>query len=114
MELEAISHEIFFSRVQQEPELSDDLDKLLEFIRDKKASLVIDLSQVDIITSTSLTRFDKLWKHCSENSHHLVLCNASPVTRGIFTITQLDLNEFESDKANAIELVKLYMEDSNK
>ena len=112
MELEEISHEIFFSKVQSEPELHHDLGELLKVIRDKRASLVIDLSQVDIITISSLTRFNKLREHCSANGHHLILCNTRPTTKGIFVVTNCAFHEFESDKASAIKLVNLYLEDS--
>jgi len=51
---------------------------------------VVDFSAIDIITSSSLSKFLKLRKMLMDAGHELVFCNVAPATKGIFSVTGLE------------------------
>ncbi|MDT8303870.1 MAG: STAS domain-containing protein [Sedimentisphaerales bacterium] len=90
--------------LSREPEMRDELEAVMEMVRDKcNCDVVIDFSDVDIVTSSSLSKLLKLRKMLSDSGHKLVLCNVSAATKGIFMITGLDGNfEFADDKSEVL------------
>lgn len=87
--------------LSREPEMRDELEAVMEMVRDRgDCDVVIDFSGVDIVTSSSLSRLLKLRKMLSDRGHKLVLCSVASATKGIFMITGLDSNfEFADDKS---------------
>ncbi len=85
----------------QEPEMRDELETVVEMVRDRSnCDVVIDFSGVDIVTSSSLSKLLKLGEMLSGNGHKLVLCSVAASTKGIFMITGIDGNfEFADDKS---------------
>ena len=90
--------------LSREPEMKDELEAATEMVRDKgDCDVVIDFTDVDIVTSSSLSRLLKLRKILSDIGHKLVLCNVSAATKGIFMVTGLDGNfEFADDKSKVL------------
>jgi len=88
----------------REPEMRDELDAVMEMSRDKSdCDVVMDFTDVDIVTSSSLSKLLKLRKIVSDSGHKLVLCNVSAATKGIFMVTGLDSNfEFADDKSKVL------------
>ena len=84
--------------------MGDELKTVTEIVRDRgDCDVVIDFSSVDIVTSSSLSKFLKLQKLLTDCSHRLVFCNVAPATRGIFTVTGLDgIFELVDDKFVAL------------
>jgi len=65
--------------------------------------VVIDLSNVDIMTSLTLSGFLKLHKLLTASGQRLILCNAAPITKDIFHVTCFDaIFEFIDDKSDAL------------
>ena len=85
----------------EEPETGNELGTVTEMMRERgDCDVVIDFSDVDIVTSSSLSKLLKLRKMLSDSGHKLVLCSVSSATKGIFMITGLDGNfEFADDKS---------------
>jgi anti-anti-sigma factor len=87
-----------------EPETGNEHISVTKMVCDRgDCDVVIDFSDVDIVTSSSLSKLLKLRKMLSDSGHKLVLCSVSAATKGIFMITGLDGNfEFADDKSEVL------------
>ncbi len=103
------SEDIILVDLPQEPELGDELKTVTEAVRDRgDCEVVIDFSDVDIITSSSLSKLLKLRKLVGDCGHRLVFCSVAPATKGIFTITGLDgIFEIVDDKFVALASLQM-------
>lgn len=103
------SEDIILVDLPQEPELGDELKTVTEAVRDRgDCEVVIDFSDVDIITSSSLSKLLKLRKLVGDCGHRLVFCSVAPATKGIFTITGLDgIFEIVDDKFIALASLQM-------
>jgi anti-anti-sigma factor len=103
------SEDIILVDLPQEPELGDELKTVTEVVRDRgDCEVVIDFSDVDIITSSSLSKLLKLRKLVGDCGHRLVFCSVAPATKGIFTITGLDgIFEMVVDKFVALASLQM-------
>jgi len=89
----------------REPEMANELITVSEKVCDRgDCDVVIDFSDVDIITSSSLSKLLKLRKKLSDNGHKLVFCSVSLVTKRIFLVTGLEkISNFADDKFMALK-----------
>ena len=96
--------DIILVDLPQEPQMGDELKNVTEIVRDRgDCDVVIDFSSVDIVTSSSLSKFLKLRKLLVDCGHRLVFCNVAAATKGIFTVTGLDgVFEIVDDKFVAL------------
>ena len=103
------SENIVLVDLPQEPEMGDELKTVTEIIRDRgDCDVVVDFSQVDIVTSSSLSKLLKMRKLVGDCSHRLVFCSVAPATRGIFTVTGLDgVFELADDKFVALASLQM-------
>jgi anti-anti-sigma factor len=103
------SEDIILVDLPQEPELGDELKTATEAVRDRgDCEVVVDFSNVDIITSSSLSKLLKLRKLLGDCGHRLVFCSVAPATKGIFTITGLDgIFEIVDDKFVALASLQM-------
>lgn len=70
--------------------------------------VVIDFSDVAIVTSSSLSKLLKLRKTLFDNGRRLVLCSMSPKTKQIFKLTGLDgVFEFLDDQFLALASMQM-------
>jgi anti-anti-sigma factor len=70
--------------------------------------VVIDFCQVDIITSSSISKLLKLRKLLADCGHRLIFCSVAPATRGVFTVTGLDgIFEITDDKFVALASLQM-------
>jgi anti-anti-sigma factor len=88
----------------REPEMGDELKNVTEIVRDRgDCDVVIDFSDIDIVTSSSLSKMLKLRKLLADCGHRLVFSNVAPATKGIFTVTGLEgIFEVVDDKFIAL------------
>lgn len=98
------SDDIILVDLPQEPQMGDELKNVTEIVRDRgDCDVVIDFSSVDIVTSSSLSKFLKLRKLLVDCGHRFVFCNVAAATKGIFTVTGLDgVFEIVDDKFVAL------------
>jgi len=108
MGIDLSSQGILTVELPPEPELGSELEIVTEVVRGGACcNVVVDFSDVDIVTSSSISKLLKLNKLLSEFGHRLILCNAAPATEGIFKITGLDVVfEFAADEPAAFALIK--------
>jgi anti-anti-sigma factor len=103
------SEDIILVDLPPEPNMGDELKTVTEMVRDRgDCEVVIDFSNVDIVTSSSLSKLLKLRKLLADCEHRLVFCNVAPATRGIFTVTGLDgIFELADDKFVALASLQI-------
>jgi anti-anti-sigma factor len=92
-----------------EPDMCDELKTVTEIVRQRdKCSVVIDFSDAELVTSSSLAQLLRLQKVLDDHNQQMVLCGASPRTKGVFEITGLDkVFEFVEDKFMALAGMQL-------
>ncbi|MHC4103376.1 MAG: STAS domain-containing protein [Planctomycetota bacterium] len=103
------SEDIVLVDLPQEPDMGEELKSVTEISRDRgDCDVVIDFSNVDIVTSSSLSKFLKLRKLLADCGHRLIFCNVAAATKGIFTVTGLDgIFELADDKFVALASLQL-------
>jgi anti-anti-sigma factor len=103
------SEEIIVVDLSIEPDMGDELKTVINNVRDRgDCDVVIDFSDVDIVTSSSISKLLKLRKMLTDCDHRLVFCGLAPATRGIFDVTGLeDVFEFVDDKFVALAGLQL-------
>jgi len=103
------SGDIVLVDLPPEPEIGEELKAVAEIVRDKgDCDVVLDFCQVDIITSSSLSKLLKLRKSLADCGHHLILCSVAPATKGILTVTGLDgIFELADDKFAALATLQM-------
>jgi anti-anti-sigma regulatory factor len=98
---ENISQDTLLVDLAPEPQMCDELDSINQTMsavgyRD----LVVDFSNADIVTASSLSKLMKLRQMLTDSGRRLVLCGLSRNTRGIFSKTALDrIFEFAANKS---------------
>jgi len=108
MGIDHSSHGILTVDLPPEPEMGSELKILTEVVRDGADSdVIVDFSNTDIVTSSSISKLLKLRKLLIDCEHRLILCSAAPATVGIFKVAGLDVVfEFASDKSDALASIK--------
>jgi anti-anti-sigma factor len=103
------SEDVILVDLPQEPETGDELATVTDMVRDRgNCDAVIDFSNVDIITSSSLSKLLKLRKLLVDCGHRLVFCSVAPATKGIFIVTGLDgIFEIVDDKFVALATLQV-------
>jgi anti-anti-sigma factor len=97
------SETIVLVNLAAEPQLGDELSTVVDMVRRKCRDVVVDFSDVDIITSSSIAKLLKLRKALMDTDHRLVFCGVGAKTRNIFTVTGLDVVfEFVDDQFLAL------------
>ena len=103
------SDDVILVDLQSEPEMGEELATVTTMVRDRgDCDVVIDFAQVDIVTSSSLSKMLKLRKLLADCGHKLVFCCVAPATKGVFTVTGLDgVFEFADDKFVALASLQI-------
>lgn len=103
------SDDVLLVELSQEPDMGEELKNVTGVVRDRgDCDVVIDFSDVDIVTSSSLSKLLKLRKLLTDCGQKLVFCNVAPATRGIFTVTGLDgIFEVVDDKFVALASLQI-------
>ena len=85
------SENIVLVDLPAEPSMSDELKTVSDIVKDRgDCDVVMDFSNIDIITSSSLSKLLKLRKQLLDWNHQLIFCNVAPATKGIFSVTGLE------------------------
>jgi anti-anti-sigma factor len=103
------SEDVILVDLPQEPEMGEELKTVTQMVRDRgDCEVVIDFSNVDIVTSSSLSKLLKLRKLLVDCGHRLVFCSVAPATKGIFTVTGLEgVFEITDDKFVALATLQM-------
>ncbi|MHC4483321.1 MAG: STAS domain-containing protein [Planctomycetota bacterium] len=103
------SDDVVLVDLPQEPDMGDELKSVTDIVRDRgNCDVVADFSDIDIVTSSSLSKLLKLRKLLADCGHRLIFCNVAPATKGIFTVTGLDgVFELVDDKFVALASLQI-------
>ncbi|HUW19529.1 MAG TPA: STAS domain-containing protein [Sedimentisphaerales bacterium] len=103
------SDDVILVDLPKEPNMADELKTVTDVVRDRgNCDVVVDFSEVDIVTSSSLSKLLKLRKLLADCGHRLLFCNVAPATKGIFTVTGLDgVFELVDDKFVALASLQI-------
>ena len=84
-----------------EPQMCDELDSISQTMSAMgDRDVVVDFSNADIVTASSLSKLMKLRQMLTSSGRRLVLCGLNHNTRGIFSKTALDhVFEFAANKS---------------
>ena len=98
------SENVILVTVAPEPDMSDEIKTVTEIVQQRdNCSVVIDFSDAELVTSSSLAQLLRLQKTLEDRNQRLVLCGASARTKGVFSVTGLDnVFEFVADKFTAL------------
>jgi anti-anti-sigma factor len=85
------SEDVLLVELPAEPGIAEQVREAIQRVRDRgDCDVVVDFSQVDIITSASLAQLVRLHKLLAECEHKLTLCHLGAATAGILSVTGLD------------------------
>ena len=98
------SENILLVDLPEEPQLGEELKTATKIVRDRgDCDVVLDFSNIDIVTSSSISKLLRLRKLLTDCQHKLIFCNVAAATKGIFTVTGLDgVFEMVDDKFVAL------------
>jgi anti-anti-sigma regulatory factor len=107
------SDDIVLVDLPAEPEMKGELKSVVKAMRERgrrDSNLVIDFSNVDIITADSIAEMLRLNKMLSDCDRKLVFCSVKSATMGIFTVLGLDDRfDFADDKFVALASLQMTM-----
>ena len=85
------SENVILLNLAKEPDSGEEIQSVCEIISEKPdRDVVVDFSDVDIVTSSSIARLLKLRKLLHDHRRKLILCSLRPQTKNIFYVTGLD------------------------
>ncbi len=98
------SENIILVVLPREPEMGGEINTVTEILCDRdNCDVVVDFSNVDIVTSSSLSKLLNLSELLTDCGHRLVFCNVAMSTKRIFLVTGLDqMSEFADDRDIAL------------
>ena len=110
------SDDIILVDLPREPRMRSELKTLVEIVRDRgDCDVVVDFSNIDIMTSTSISGLLRLRKLLTDCGHRLVFCSVPPATRSVFSVVGLDeVFEFAGDKFAALATLQSASEGKQK
>jgi anti-anti-sigma factor len=109
MSIQKWSENIILVNLSPEPELGEDLQSAICMaVEEGGSDVVVDFSDADIITSSSIAKMLKLRKVLVENDRRLVFCCVSSRTKNVFSVAGLE-NVFEFVDDQFVALAGLQM-----
>jgi anti-anti-sigma factor len=103
MTIHNLSQNVVLVELHREPIMQDDLKASADIIRQRgDCDLILDFSDVDIMTSSSLAQLLRMRQMMLDCGHRLILCGVNSFTRSAFKVTGLEgIFELVDDKAAA-------------
>ena len=94
--------------LSQEPEMASEINATIKIANDmRNCDIILDMSGIDIITTSSMSKSLKLLKILKNNGKRLILCGLGATTRGFFTVTGLDQHfNFAEDVDQALRFLR--------
>jgi len=102
------SENVILAELRAEPETGRQLEDVVRQVRDRgNCGVVMDFSNVTILTSTSLAILLRLRKLLDDCGQRLLLCAVGSGTKGVISVTGLDdVFEIVDDRFDALATVK--------
>jgi anti-anti-sigma factor len=107
MTIRVMEPHVLYAPLAAEPHLQKDLEVLRTRVRALEGThVIVDLSNVDTITSPSIGSLVLLYKFLHQRGQRLILCRTRLVTQSILYVAGLsDLFEFAADNVEALALL---------
>ena len=105
MAIKNYSDSIILVDLPAEPNIRAELDTLMDILKaGGNCDVIIDFSNIDIMTSLSLSGFLMVRELIVSAGKRLIFCNTSAITKDIFTVTCFDgVFEFVNNVDHAVE-----------
>jgi len=102
------SEDIILVELSREPQMRDELKTVTDIVSDRgDCDVIIDFSNVDIITSSSLSQLLRLRQLVIDCGHRLIFCSVPAFTKSTFSVTGLDgIFELADDKVAASAILQ--------
>ena len=103
------SDEIILINLGHEPQLGEELQTAADVVGEGNCrDIVLDFSDVDIITSSSIAKMLKIHKEINNSQRRLIFCSVSTQTMHLFKVVALD-TVFEFAENQFVALASLQM-----
>jgi anti-anti-sigma factor len=97
------SEDTLVVRLMNDPELSDDMSEVRDRLKGVCCDVVLDLSDLGLLTSSGISKLLRLRKHQVEGGRRLVLCSPQDKVWSVLLATGLDaLFEFAETVSEAL------------
>jgi anti-anti-sigma factor len=90
MAIQQWSDDTLVVRLTDDPELSEDMAEIQDHLRGKCCDIVLDLSELHLLTSSGISKLLRLRKQMIEGGRRLLLCSPKDKVWGVFLATGLD------------------------
>ena len=109
MSIQNWSENVIIVDLPKEPQIAEEIQTVIDQFKDRAdCNVVVDFSEVDIITSSSISALLSLNKLLTDSECQLILCNVSKATKNIFrVIGLLELFNFVDDKFIALASLQM-------
>ena len=108
MEIHKKSENVILVDCSPKPKIDQGLEQLITVIRERTTNVVVDFSEVGIITASNISALLKLRKLLENEGHRLILSGLNSRIRSIFVTTKLhQIFEFADDKSTALALLEV-------
>ena len=102
------SDNIFMVELLDDPELTDELNSLIEQVDKDPKDVVLNFAQIKFLNSSNISRLLKLRKSLLDLDKRLLLCSIPSQVCGVFLLTGLDtLFDVAEDPATALATLQL-------
>jgi anti-anti-sigma factor len=114
MSIERWSDNIVLVNLAKEPQLGEELQMVTAIIADENdCDVVVDFSDIEILTSSSIAKMLKLRKIIRDAGRNLLLSAVSRRTKEVFVITGIDsVFNFVDDKTLALASLQLNIQNA--
>jgi anti-anti-sigma factor len=111
--MQNLAENIILVELPKEPEMGDEINTVMEILLNRDGcNAIIDFSNVDTVTSPSLSKMLKLRKLLIDRGNRLVFCNVAVRSKRIFQVTGLDqMFEFVDDKHTSLAILQRETQD---
>lgn len=109
MAIQNWSEDIILVDLPAEPHIVDELGEVIQMTLERgDCDVLVDFSDVDIVTSSSLSAMLKLRKLLTDCGRQLIFCSVAPATKNVFTVSGLEeIFEMVNDKFVALTAMQL-------
>ncbi|KPK44631.1 MAG: hypothetical protein AMK72_11855 [Planctomycetes bacterium SM23_25] len=94
-------------RLTDDPVLSEEMAEVNARLDDAGRDVVLDFSDLTILTSSGISKLLRLRKRTTEAGHQLILCSLKDKVWGVFLATGLDsIYKFAEDVSEALTRIQ--------
>ena len=108
VKVENLASDIIAFTLEREPQMNGELQAVIDMTAEHSdCNVILNFKNIDIITSSSLTRLLNLRQTLLALGCQMVLCNIHPFTKGAFEVTGLDgVFTLAADKPAAMAVLR--------